>query len=162
MVDTRSKKRKITDDVTPSNDSQGVGVCTAICTHGDCSICLTEMDAQSQVSTLACGHTFHSACIITALRRDRRCPLCRNQPESGDDNEVDDNLDDHQNDDQDHDQEFVESLIHSRVAKLRVTTLRNILRDFRLREEFIVSCGRAELMDMVTEQLSYETDDEDE
>ena len=28
-------------------------------------------------SVLVCGHTFHSGCIITHLRRDHRCPVCR-------------------------------------------------------------------------------------
>lgn len=28
-------------------------------------------------SALVCGHTFHSGCIITHLRRDHRCPVCR-------------------------------------------------------------------------------------
>ena len=43
-----------------------------------CPICLMPCDASDKDSSvLVCGHTFHSGCIITHLRRDHRCPVCR-------------------------------------------------------------------------------------
>ena len=43
-----------------------------------CPICLMSFDASHLASSvLYCGHMFHSGCIITHLRRDHRCPVCR-------------------------------------------------------------------------------------
>jgi hypothetical protein len=30
--------------------------------------------------TLQCGHVFHGTCIVDSLRRDSRCPICRDTP----------------------------------------------------------------------------------
>lgn len=43
----------------------------------ECPICLDQMTASS---TLSCGHAFHSECIISHLRKDNRCPICRDAP----------------------------------------------------------------------------------
>lgn len=40
----------------------------------DCPICLSPL---RHSHTLVCGHKFHAECIITHLRRDIRCPVCR-------------------------------------------------------------------------------------
>jgi len=43
-----------------------------------CVICRTECkEEKKDISTLRCGHTFHSQCIIRALRHSPRCPTCR-------------------------------------------------------------------------------------
>ena len=30
--------------------------------------------------TLQCSHVFHGSCIVNSLRRDSRCPVCRDAP----------------------------------------------------------------------------------
>ena len=40
-----------------------------------CSICLAPME--EAVCTTTCKHTFHTRCLLCAIRRDVRCPLCR-------------------------------------------------------------------------------------
>lgn len=40
-----------------------------------CPICLLETSGDS--NTLGCGHSFHIACVNTALENDVRCPVCR-------------------------------------------------------------------------------------
>ena len=43
-----------------------------------CSICLGEIKKDDSNShSLVCSHTFHTTCIINALRYDTRCPYCR-------------------------------------------------------------------------------------
>ena len=43
-----------------------------------CTICLENMRPGDEVvSTLSCQHSFHSACIVAALRHSPRCPVCR-------------------------------------------------------------------------------------
>lgn len=46
---------------------------------GECScrICLESMCDAAPQCTLPCGHAFHTACIMTALRTSANCPLCR-------------------------------------------------------------------------------------
>ena len=34
--------------------------------------------------TLQCGHVFHGSCIVNSLRRDSRCPVCRDAPNQQD------------------------------------------------------------------------------
>ena len=56
------------------------------CAHADvpvaamCVICQDAMNVPSAVATLECGHCFHNTCIISHLRHDGRCPICRNNP----------------------------------------------------------------------------------
>ena len=47
--------------------------------YGTCSLCLEEM-FQGTISTLLCGHNFHTDCIPDLIERgDDKCPECRNQ-----------------------------------------------------------------------------------
>lgn len=54
-----------------------------LCLHqdqagGECSICITELDAGERVRRLpGCGHTFHCSCIDLWLLRRADCPLCK-------------------------------------------------------------------------------------
>ena len=42
-----------------------------------CTICLDEYEPSvSHITTLRCGHTFHSTCVHSWLRQRRYCPLC--------------------------------------------------------------------------------------
>ena len=40
-----------------------------------CCVCLEECGMASWISQ--CGHSFHTGCIVTHLKNDQRCPLCR-------------------------------------------------------------------------------------
>ena len=52
-----------------------------------CPICLDVLD-DATANALSCGHCFHPGCIIFALRRDSRCPVCRDDPANDDASEV--------------------------------------------------------------------------
>ncbi|CAK9013504.1 Probable E3 ubiquitin-protein ligase XERICO (RING-type E3 ubiquitin transferase XERICO) [Durusdinium trenchii] len=50
-------------------------------TAGQCSICLDEMQQDSKVVQLSCGHVFHKACVKKWLLTKRMtCPLCKQTP----------------------------------------------------------------------------------
>jgi E3 ubiquitin-protein ligase RNF115/126 len=42
-----------------------------------CAICLAEVQSTDPVTSLPCGHRFHTECIQSWLQRGGRCPLCR-------------------------------------------------------------------------------------
>lgn len=42
-----------------------------------CAICLENLSANTTHTLRECNHTFHSECLIEALRTNRKCPLCR-------------------------------------------------------------------------------------
>ncbi|XP_059277820.1 probable E3 ubiquitin-protein ligase RHB1A [Lycium ferocissimum] len=42
-----------------------------------CAICLLEYKDENTISTLQCGHEFHSGCIKKWLQRKKSCPFCR-------------------------------------------------------------------------------------
>ena len=42
-----------------------------------CSICMDGIEAGQAARGLACGHSFHTACITRWLRTSRTCPDCR-------------------------------------------------------------------------------------
>ncbi len=42
-----------------------------------CSICLSVFEPDDLVSTLSCGHLYHSSCISEWLQKTLHCPLCR-------------------------------------------------------------------------------------
>lgn len=48
-------------------------------TETDCAICLSKINHSKKtvVSLAACGHCYHSACIVEALKKHRQCPICR-------------------------------------------------------------------------------------
>ena len=57
-----------------------------------CSICLDGMNADSDAWRLTCGHRFHTACIVKALRRSSKCPYCRDDPEKASLDDEDDDV----------------------------------------------------------------------
>ena len=76
---------------------------------GDCSICLDKLRTPLYVS--ACNHTFHDACIQKLFSTGvHRCPLCRAQWETADNNGVGGASDD------DDDDENVDRLDPSRAV----------------------------------------------
>jgi len=44
---------------------------------GQCAICMVEFAANDKLTTLACHHEFHSACVGAWLQLAMTCPLCR-------------------------------------------------------------------------------------
>lgn len=42
-----------------------------------CSICLTDFESTSEVSSLPCQHIFHQDCLTPWLERSGSCPVCR-------------------------------------------------------------------------------------
>jgi hypothetical protein len=46
--------------------------------HDTCAVCLSEFEGGEPVAQLPCSplHTFHQACVLPWLRKERRCPLC--------------------------------------------------------------------------------------
>ncbi|TNV73489.1 hypothetical protein FGO68_gene12674 [Halteria grandinella] len=48
-----------------------------------CSICLGEFKRREALKILACGHTFHSACIAKWLARSTDCPNCKQHAING-------------------------------------------------------------------------------
>jgi len=62
-----------------------------------CAICLDpHTDDDTTCHTLACGHRFHTSCIVRCLRTSSACPVCRDDPHaataSGDETEEDDDV----------------------------------------------------------------------
>ena len=43
----------------------------------NCCICLDEISMGEKTVLLPCGHMFHSDCIITWLKKNNTCPMCR-------------------------------------------------------------------------------------
>eukprot|EP00966_Prymnesium_polylepis_P253114 5850412-Prymnesium_polylepis.1 len=51
--------------------------------HATCAVCMDPIDKPSTGVVLDCKHhPFHASCIVKALQRDRRCPVCRHAPTS--------------------------------------------------------------------------------
>ena len=51
--------------------------------HATCAVCMEPIDKPSTGVVLDCKHhPFHASCIVKALQRDRRCPVCRHAPAS--------------------------------------------------------------------------------
>ena len=47
------------------------------CEDTTCSICLEPLTKDKNITTTACGHIFHAACLLKASRQSSSCPLCR-------------------------------------------------------------------------------------
>ena len=43
----------------------------------ECTICLEDLDKNSSVSVLKCGHEFHTSCIKDWMKIKKTCPICR-------------------------------------------------------------------------------------
>lgn len=126
------------------------------CVHGDtaeddsCPICLDQI--QNGVA-LSCKHRFCSGCIVKALQRDRRCPLCRFAPELDDD---------YENDDEQRGFDFATDVSVDRlIDTVPVPFMIKLLRLFGVNVS--VRNPRAEVVaTLLSEQLHYETDTSDE
>jgi len=73
----------ITESASPAEVVTGVHITSSAgCAvhsgcESDCAICLSALDRASTFRLPACGHTFHTLCIASALQNSMLCPLCR-------------------------------------------------------------------------------------
>ena len=51
-----------------------------------CNICLENFEVGNILRVLECNHEFHQNCIITWLKSNNTCPICRHELESNDPN----------------------------------------------------------------------------
>ena len=51
-----------------------------------CNICLENFEVGNVLRILECNHEFHENCIITWLKSNNTCPICRHELESNDPN----------------------------------------------------------------------------
>ena len=51
-----------------------------------CNICLENFEIGNILRILECNHEFHENCIITWLKQNNTCPICRHELESNDPN----------------------------------------------------------------------------
>ena len=51
-----------------------------------CNICLENFEVGNILRVLECNHEFHENCIITWLKSNNTCPICRHELESNDPN----------------------------------------------------------------------------
>ena len=117
----------------------------------ECPICLSEMKDPNATVFLACGHRFHGQCAATALQGDPRCPICRFSSASPPTYSSDDFI------------EQAEEVVISRLVKrARPESMRTMLADFDVKEQYTKNARRQQLAEMLSEQLHYETDDEAE
>eukprot|EP00961_Rhodomonas_salina_P238870 3227906-Rhodomonas_salina.1 len=49
------------------------------CVEDECSVCLEDLGHASEVTTTACGHKYHTFCLVETLGNGicTSCPLCR-------------------------------------------------------------------------------------
>ncbi|KAL4308658.1 hypothetical protein GQ457_01G030030 [Hibiscus cannabinus] len=43
----------------------------------ECPICLEELAVGGEAACVPCSHAFHELCIVTWLKKNKRCPCCR-------------------------------------------------------------------------------------
>ena len=139
-METRSRALQRERDSAPAADEEEA-----------CPICLQPL-SDGHGSSLVCGHVFHSACIIQALRLNRSCPVCRQRPDT-EENEGEDESND---DDEDFEQD-VYDVIRDNIFKRmdRTTILRCIM---QLKPRYVVSSRLSlnDLADVLTSSLMTE------
>jgi hypothetical protein len=48
--------------------------------HKECMVCLIEFEHKEKIRRISlCNHIFHTECLITWLKRDESCPLCKKE-----------------------------------------------------------------------------------
>ena len=72
----------------------------------ECSICYSDIDASTGVTTLSCSHSFHFSCIAKWFTKQETCPCCRK--EMGDTEVLPENSPDAASDDSSDSDESVE------------------------------------------------------
>ena len=123
-----------------------------------CAICLDTLMNQRDLTTLPCGHAFHAKCMMeTILKTSPRCPMCRTvcardpEREEEEESSSDDGMD-----------ERTILLVADRIhQKLSDADVRTCLRRFRI-PNGTQGLSHRELCELLAEQITHETDDEDD
>ena len=117
-----------------------------------CSICL-DILKKNDVTMLPCGHTFHAKCMMqNILKNNVNCPMCRTpcahvQEEGSSDGDIDETM-----------ILRVADRIREKLKKKDVTVC---LARFHL-PNGTVGLSHRDKCELLAEQLTHETDDEDE
>merc|ERR1711997_389460 len=45
----------------------------------NCAVCQDGYNADEEICTLECGHSYHKDCVVPWLEMHRTCPLCRHE-----------------------------------------------------------------------------------
>ena len=120
-----------------------------------CAICLDDLHSRD-ITTLFCGHKFHSTCMMTnVMTNNTKCPLCRQKCISEKAEEVSSDSDEEQS-------EMMILLVADRIQnKLGRTAVLNMLSHFQIPRNYDRLAFRS-LCEIAAEQLTHETDDEEE
>ena len=122
-----------------------------------CPICLQPL-SDGHGSSLVCGHVFHSACIIQALRLNRSCPVCRQLPDTAKEDEEEEEEDESNSDDEEDLEQNVYDVIRDNIFKRmdRTTILRCIM---QLKPRYVVTSNLSlnDLADILTSSLMTES-----
>ena len=57
--------------------------------QNECAICLEKIDTEKNFVVTKCGHNFHSDCLIKALEKNNKCPMCREQLKENNKKDID-------------------------------------------------------------------------
>ena len=121
------------------------------CESNLCSICIMPLSDNDAVK-LTCSHAFHGQCIVDALHRSSKCPLCRfPHARLGDDTPSF------------YDQEGeILSIISTRLRRMSGNTLNGMLADFDINPRYTRGASRLAKCQDLAVQLLYETDSDAE
>eukprot|EP00966_Prymnesium_polylepis_P255465 5902402-Prymnesium_polylepis.1 len=122
-----------------------------------CAICLETLnEAQTDVTTLPCRHRFHSKCIMdNVLKNSLRCPVCRTMCARTEAEEEEDSSED------DMDESMILMVADRIQKKLKKEDVRRALTRFHI-PNGTGGLTHREACELLAEQLTHETDDEDE
>ena len=123
-----------------------------------CCICQGTAKAYTDFSVLSCGHKAHSACLVTWLTKNPKCPLCRKDIcsyEHSDSSDSSDSSDDtSSSEDQEETQEWVNEQIH-----LQQIQLKNLMRRKSSQSHPTLSKKYAKLRVLRQKRLMLEKDE---
>ncbi|XP_022749056.1 uncharacterized protein LOC111298594 [Durio zibethinus] len=63
--------------MTMEEVAENVGKVVVEGSEKDCPVCLEELVVGSEAACMPCSHVFHDLCIVTWLKKTKRCPCCR-------------------------------------------------------------------------------------
>ena len=134
--------------------------------HDPCAICLSTIDCAASEVVLVCKHTFHGQCVARHLQLDRRCPVCRQAPQTAIQENDDDSgsecseRSDDMLDDADH-QDFFKTIALRLGKEHSAPELEALILKYDP-EARLSGASKTELEERAAEQLMYETETEDE
>jgi hypothetical protein len=125
-----------------------------------CAICLDALHSRD-ITTLLCGHTFHSKCMMTnVMKNNTKCPLCRQECVSSLAEKRDEPEEDSSDSDDEQDTEMLLAVAYRIQNKLTEADVRLLLSRFHIPND-ISGLNWRQLCELAAEQMTMETDDED-